>query len=410
MDLLRETLRSLRAHAFRFGLTSLGIVWGTLMLTYLTTTTTGAQRHFTDQVEKVGERIVWVFPGRVAKQDVGERGARPVELELEDVKRAETLASVSHADPNLAMFSSIVRAAPRTRLLTVFGVTAHAQSIRNFALASGRFLTVEDERNGARVAFLGAEAATRLFGRAPAVGRTIQIESIRFRVVGVAVRKGAQLVHISGRDDEGVLVPISAMQRWLKKEDRVEVMVLEPATVGESFGVTPQVRQLVGLHQGFDPRADAALSEFNIQEALGLVRAVFGGLHLFLYAASAITLLVGAVGVMNIMLVRVAERQREIGLRKAVGASRRAIFVQFLAEAAAVALAAGGLGALLGIGLVQILATGLQPDDPGSSPPLVDPTIALVIALALAGTAVAASVVPALRAARVSPAESLRDL
>jgi len=410
VDLVRETLRNLRAHAFRFGLTSLGIAWGTLMLTYLMATTTGAQRHFTEGVEKVGQHIVWVFPGRVAKQDVGERGARPVELELEDVARAESLASVRGADPNLAMFSSIVRASPRTRLLTVFGVTADAHRIRNFELAAGRFLDLADERGGARVAFLGAEAATRLFGRAPAVGRTIQIESIRFRVVGVAARKGAQLVHITGRDDEAVLVPIRAMQRWLRHEDRVEVMLLEPASMATSFRVTPQVRQLVGLHQGFDPRAEAALSEFNIQEALGLVRAVFAGLHLFLYAASAVTLLVGAVGVMNIMLVVVGERRREIGLRKAVGASRRAIFVQFLAEAAAVALTAGGLGALLGLGLVQLLAAGLQPDDPGASPPAVDATIALAIALALAGTAIAASVVPALRAAGVSPAESLRDL
>lgn len=410
MDLVRETLRSLRAHAFRFGLTSTGIVWGTLMLTYLTATTTGAQRHFTEQVEKVGERIVWLFPGSVAKQNVGERGARRVELELEDVTRAETLESVRRADPNLAMFSSIVRATPRTRLLTVFGVTTGGQRIRNFAVESGRFVDESDVRSGARVAFLGAEAATRLFGRAPAVGRTIQIESIRFRVVGVAKRKGAQLVHISGRDDEAVLVPIGAMQRWLEKEDRVEVMVVEPASVGASFGVRAQVRQLVGLHQGFDPRAEAALSEFNIQDAIGLVRAVFDGLHLFLYAASAVTLFVGAVGVMNIMLVVVGERRREIGLRKAVGATRRAIFVQFLAEAAAVATAAGALGAGLGLGLVQVLATGLAPDDPGSSPPIVDPVTAAVIACALAGTAIAASVVPALRAARVSPAESLRDL
>jgi len=410
VDLLRETLRSLRAHGLRFGLTSLGIVWGTLMLTYLSATTSGAERHFVEQVERVGQRIVWVFPGNVAKARVGERGARAVELKYEDVERAASLASVRHADPNLALWSAIVRATPRTRLLTVFGVTPDVQGIRNYEVAAGRFLSPTDAAAKARVAFLGAEAATRLFGREPAVGRMLQIESVRFRVVGVAVRKGAQLTHVTGRDDEAVLVPIGAMQRWLRHEDKVEIMVLEPESVAASWAAPGQVRELVGLHHRFDPRAESALDFFNIQEALGLVRAVFGGIHVFLFAASALTLFVGAIGVMNIMLVVVRERRREIGLRKAVGATRRAIFVQFLAEASAVAVGAGMLGALLGLALVQFLASLLPADDPAASPPLYDPATAAILAIALAITAISASVLPAVRAASVPPAESLRDL
>jgi putative ABC transport system permease protein len=331
-----------------------------------------------------------------------------VELDNGDVARAARLGSVRYADPNVALWNAIVRAGPRTRLLTVFGVTENAGSIRNFEAAAGRLLSPDDVATGARVAFLGAEAASRLFGREPAVGRTLQVESVRFRVVGVAARKGAQLVHVQGRDDEAVLVPYTAAQRWLHHDEKVEILVVEAESAASSWLVPQGVRQLLGLHHAFDPRLDAAMGHFNLQEAVLLVTRVFAGVRLFLAAASVTTLLVGAVGVMNIMLVVVGERRREIGLRKAVGAPSRAIFAQFLCEAAAISLGAGILGAALGLGLVQGLAALLPADDPNAAPPWLAPGTAFAVGAALALTAIASSLVPALRAARVAPAESLR--
>ncbi|HSJ99443.1 MAG TPA: ABC transporter permease, partial [Myxococcota bacterium] len=164
-ELVAETFRTLRAHAFRFALTSLGVSWGTLMLTYLTASVTGMDRHFSREIEEVGPRIVWTFPGVVIKDKVGERGARPVELEVEDAARLATLRAVEHSAPNIAVWSSVVRGGGRTRLFTVYGVAAESAAIRRLEPAHGRFLTEHEVAAGARVAFLGHEVAQRLFGR-----------------------------------------------------------------------------------------------------------------------------------------------------------------------------------------------------------------------------------------------------
>ena len=119
LETLREALRGLRAHGFRYALTAVGIVWGVLMLTYLSATIAGARGHFVRELEEVGPRIVWAFPGMIQKEGLGERGARSLELESEDVLRLEELLSVEHADPNIALWSMVVRAGRRTKLLNL---------------------------------------------------------------------------------------------------------------------------------------------------------------------------------------------------------------------------------------------------------------------------------------------------
>lgn len=409
LELLRESLRSLRAHAFRYGLTAVGIVWGVLMLTYLSASMQGAYQHFVDEIQEVGPRIVWAFPGTLMKERVGERGARALELETEDVLRLEELISVEHADPNIALWSMVVRAGRRTKLLTVYGVTENSRHIRSFHVDAGRFISATDVARGARVAFLGAEAATRLFGREPRVGRTIQIDSVRLRVVGVAEPKGDQMVNMGGQDDKQVLIPYTTAQRLFRRTERVEALVFAPRTREESAKAIWHTRQLTALQHRFQPESDTAMSFVNIQEILGIVHRVFLGIRVFLVSASLVTILVGAIGVMNIMLVVVSERTREIGLRKAVGASDRAIFLQFLMESVLVSTLSGLLGALLGLGLVQLLASLLPADDPNASPPVLDPATALVTFVALVLTGIAAGFLPARRAARIPPAEAVRS-
>ncbi len=409
LELLREALRSLRAHAFRYGLTSVGIVWGVLMLTYLSATMEGTHRHFVEEIQEVGPRIVWAFPGTVAKKSVGERGARAVELETEDVLRLEDLVSVEHSDPNIALWSMVVRAGRRTKLFNVFGVTENSRHVRNFEVASGRFLTRTDVESGARVAFLGDEAARRLFGREPAVGRTLQVDSVRLRVVGVAEPKGSQMINMMGQDDKHILVPYTTVQRWFRRTERVHAMVFSPLTREESWQAIWHTRQVTGLHHHFEPQSDTAMSFVNVQDVLAIVNRIFFGMRIFLVTASLVTILVGAIGVMNIMLVVVGERTREIGLRKAVGASDRSVFLQFLLEAALVSTLSGLVGAALGLGLVQGLASLLPADDPNASPPILDPGTALATFLALVATGIAAGVLPARRAARIPPAEAVRS-
>ena len=185
-DLAASTARSLRAHALRFTLTSLGITWGTLMLSYLSATMAGIDAHYQRQLLNVGPRMVYVFPGVILKERVGERGARPIEFENDDIRHVGGLEIVERAAPNLWLGSRVMRAEHHTKLLWAFGVSEETLRVRNFHAEHGRLITPTDVQRGARVVFLGHRAKSRLFGRAPVLGRTLHIDSIPFRIIGVA--------------------------------------------------------------------------------------------------------------------------------------------------------------------------------------------------------------------------------
>jgi putative ABC transport system permease protein len=409
MDLFYSTLRSLRAHALRFSLTSLGIVWGAFLLTYLTGSMEGVDDHFTRELEEAGPKLVITWPGSVIKNRVGERGARRVELEDDDIERMQLLNSVEDVAPDLTLRSQIIRAGGRTKLFTVNGVSQRSAAIRNLVPGEGRFITPLDVERGARVAYLGVVAAESLFGRLPPVGRTLQIESVRFRVIGINQSKGDQMVGMNGWDDWSVFIPWTTAQRQLLRSDVINEVVFAPTTREGSWDSIQHVREVVGLHHDFPPDLDTALSFFNVHEILQIVHVLFFGFRIFLVSAGIITLIVGGVGVMNIMLVIVGERTNEIGLRKAVGARSRSIFLQFLAEASAVCGLSGLVGASLGVLVTQLLARLTPAQGPFSSPPVLAPFTVAVIVGALVVVGIVAGVAPAIRAARTAPAEALRS-
>jgi putative ABC transport system permease protein len=186
-ELFIDTFRNVRAHAMRFGLTSLGVFWGVLMLTFLSATGTGYDRHFSDMVSKIGQRIVYLFAGDIANETSGQRGTRSVVFEAEDVGRISELQSVDRAGANLWLSAKLVRAGNRSKLIWMNGADENTVLIRNFEIAEGRAISRLDVMGSREVVFLGHVAAQRIFGNVPAVGRKISIESISFRVIGVPV-------------------------------------------------------------------------------------------------------------------------------------------------------------------------------------------------------------------------------
>ena len=255
--------------------------------------------------------------------------------------------------------------------------------------------------------FLGADAAERLFGRAPSLGRYIHIEELRLRVVGVAAAKGPQTSYTYSPDDLIVFIPYTTAQRWFKRSNKFSEFILSPHTLRQTDAAIQKSRERIALQQGFSPDSDSALWTWGVAQEIRRVTILFGAIRVFFAAASLMTLLVGAIGVMNIMLVVAAERRSEIGLRKAVGGTTREIFALFLAEASAVCILSAGLGAGLGILAAQLTARAM-PDTPIASVPVLDPFMIVSILAALIVIGVIAGLVPAIRAARVPPAEALR--
>jgi putative ABC transport system permease protein len=410
VDLFLQTLKSLRAHALRFALTSLGIFWGAVMLTYLSATMVGQEKAFGAQLELTGPKNIWGIPGVIVKDHVGERGARQLELEPIDLDRVEELHVIEASSVMMNLWNKVVRSGDRTRLLTVVGLDAEGAKIRNFQLESGRPIAQHDVDRAARVAFLGATAKQRLFGRAPAVGRTIHIEGAPFRVVGTAVEKGDQLMYMGDPDDELVLIPHTTATRYIAFDDAITRFIAAPLTRQQTGAAMEGMRSVLGLHHRFEPSSDLALTFVDVEEIWQLLDGLFGALKLFLYASGLVTLLVGAVGVMNIMLVVVGERVQEIGLRKALGASDRAIFLLFLSESMAVSTISGTAGALTGYVLVHVITAAAQRAGREVSDPIfnVEITVMVVVSLVLVG--IVAGLVPAIRGARIPPAESLRSV
>lgn len=407
-DLLRDTIRSLSAHRLRFALTSLGVMWGAFMLTFLSASMRGVQEHYTRELEQLGPKIVYMFPGTIVDERVGDRGARPVEIDDGDVGAMASMGSIERAAPNIVLPSRVIRVGRTTKLLSVQGVSHETAAIRAYEVGLGRFLSPGDVARGERVAFLGFDAAQRLFGETPALGRRIQIDSVRFRVIGVAHRKGAQIIAVHGVDDLAVMIPYTTAQRWFTRSERLEQVVFAPQTREESRASVRDVRELIGLRGSFSPEIETALYFFDIQLMLEVMVRVFVGLRFFLFVAGIVTLLVGAMGVMNIMFVVVSERAREVGLRKAIGASNRAIFFQFLAESAGVSTLSGLVGAALGVGLSLFLRAHMPEDGVLGSPAILDPPTASVFVSSLVVVGILAGLAPALRAARIDPAETLR--
>lgn len=411
-ELLGHVLSNLLRNKLRSFLTMSGIAWGVASIVLIVAMGDGFKQGQRNNTKQLGENIVLLFPGRTEKQAGGQRAGRRVRLNYDDLRSIrEECYLVRLATGELQIAARAVSAF-NSGSFTINGVEAIYPQIRTIPIARGRFFSATEEQEQRRVAVLGDSVRKQLFGdRTEVLGEEVRLNGLPFRIVGLMPSK-TQNSSYNGMDSEKVYVPYATMVRDLPPADPnfrpgiVNNLIYVPASVTEWKAARRQVLRVIARNHDFVPDDKGAVYIWDTVESAELVDGIFVSMTVFLGIIALVTLTLGGVGVMNIMLVTVSERTHEIGLRKAIGATRRRILLDFLVEGMVLALFSGLLGWLGAYGLAGLVNL-LPPTDFFSGLP-VNGLTTLIAFAALALVTVASTVFPAWKAAQLTPVEALR--
>jgi putative ABC transport system permease protein len=413
-EILRQALATFRAHKMRTFLTMFGIVWGIASVILLVGLGRGFSADQKKHMETLGRDLVIVWGGRTSSQVGGRAAGREIQLNVDDAvlisNECYMVRNVSpelrRTIPEVSQYNSANRG--------VVGLWPSYQDFRSLLISEGRLLTGDDEREGRRVVVLGFAANRQLFPGQPSIGATLLIKSLPYVVVGV-LREKKQNSNYSGPDNDYLFAPYSAVSRDFPPPTKpgagiqrgyLDDIVFEVASPEEHEAAVLQVRSALGRVHHFDALDKDALFIWDTMMGAKMLDKVFGVVTLFFGCVAIVTLCLGGIGVMNIMLVSVTERTREIGTRKAMGATKRDILQQFFAESAMLTVISGILG--LGFGLGTCTALGSLPLPDFVPHPIVSPISIIASILTLSVITVTAGMYPAQRAAEMTPVESLR--
>jgi putative ABC transport system permease protein len=393
-DLFRFALRSLSGHRLRTVLSLLGMAIGVAAVIALTALGEGARRYVTDQFASIGSNLLMVVPGKSETTGIPGIGAAPNDLTLEDARAiAQQVPQAELVAPLVVGTESVAHGA-RRRQVPVLGSTRELAEVRKLAVARGEFLPDDEARRGRPVAVLGSKIARELFPGEEPVGKVIRIGGWRMRVIGVLASRGTQL---GMNMDDVVVVPVATGMRMFDRRSLFRIMVQVREGADLEVAKERVIRLLTERHDGEEDvtilTQDAVVSTFS---------QILGALTLALAAIASISLTVAGIGIMNVMLVSVSERTREVGLLRALGVKRRQVLTVFLTEAALLSTTGGLLGLATGWAAVRILV-GVFPALPASPPAW---AVAAALGLSI-GVGVLFGLLPARRAARLDPVAAL---
>jgi len=409
-EILRQMLRTLWAHKLRSFLTMFGIAWGVGSLLLLVGLGEGFRSGNRRELNSLGEDIMFVFPGRAPAVAGNMSSGRSYNLTDQDYQ--DILKEAPHvrlAAPVLSRTDIREVSDYSNTNGEVSGVYPHYNEIRYLPLAAGRWINQDDESQARLVAVLGDEMLKNLFPGRPAVGNSILLNGLRFEVVGVIERVGHG---DNNSTNNRVFMPFSTMREYFPmikdgQENAVSFINYRPRVRDEHLQAREEVRKIIARNHGFDWHDEDAFEDWDTIKSSETVGKIFDAMDIFLGGVGLVTLTLGAIGIINIMLVAVSERTREIGLRKALGATYRSILLQFFLEGAFLTLLSGGIG-MAGAGLLMYSMRGMG-KVPGFDPPTMSFMSATLAIGTLAVAGIVAGIYPARKAALLEPVEALRQ-
>jgi putative ABC transport system permease protein len=410
LDIVRQSLSTLWAHKLRSFLTMFGIAWGVGSLLLLVGLGEGFRSGQDKNLAELGQDIMFVFPGRIPAVAGSYQSGQPYYLTYGDYfairDQSKFLRAVS---PVLEREDIRAVSDYGSTNGQVFGVVPEYSQIRNTPIEPGRWFNDEDDSQHRRVAVVGWELLKNMFPGQPAVGSTILLNDMDFKVIGVIPKIGKEG---ENGTNHRIFVPFDTMRMLFplkakNSENAISFINYRPIKKELHIEAKNEVHAIVARRHGFDSTLDDAFMDWDTIDGAIRVAKIFDAMDWFLGVVGVVTLGLGAIGVINIMLVSVTERTREIGLRKALGATHRNIMTQFFVEGAFLTALSGGIGLAICTAFVTLLAQLPSPE--GFDTPRIVPASAVVAILSLSLAGIIAGLYPARKAALLAPVEALRQ-
>ena len=408
-DLLQEAYTAMRYNRRRTGLTMLGMAWGIATVVMLLAYGDGFGRACENIFANFGTKLVIVVPGRTSMQAGGEKSGTPVRFTREDVDTLTTnLPQITHITPEVGK-QATVQYDTRTFTWQVTGEDPVAESVRSLEVDQGRFYNAEDQIQRARVAVIGSEAREKLFSGRNALGERIRLNGLSFEVIGVLKPKMQE-----GNDDINrvVYIPFTSMGDLTDTHYLGSIWFTYQTPAYEAL--EQSVRSILAVPHKFNQADRQAVRVFNLMTQVHQFQIITLGLKILMGFIGTLTLGIGGVGLMNIMLVSVTQRTREIGVQKALGAQRRYILTQFLAEALTITFIGGLLGVILAyvvalsVGRLTLYSAFAKNGEAGDIRLIIAPGTLIASTIILGIVGLVSGMIPAVRASRLDPIEALR--
>jgi putative ABC transport system permease protein len=409
LESIAQARRSLQGHRLRTSLTMFGIVWGITSMIILVGMGKSSQKLLYQEFRKIGDRMIVVWAGQSTSGLAGVKGGRPVRFTVEDTQAIRNhCPNIELASPQIPIGFQKVECGSKTLSCDTFGVDEDSGIIRKLHIDKGRFISSDDIESARRVCILGAGVKEKLFGDRQAIGDSIRVGGIRLQVIGVLKRKGDQLSRpFYSLDDDQISIPYTTAQNLFTGSKYFSILFLQPYSLDVDEMARAEVRETLALRHGFTSDDADAIGIFGVADMMGRVKGVTVGMQIFLGVASLVTLLMGGVGVMNIMFVSINERIREVGIIKAVGAKKRQVFLQFLVESIFITFLAGLIGVFLGCSICLVL--GLFELPRLVAAPEINPFVIALSFIILTLVGILSGILPALRASGMQIVEALRS-